>query len=127
MGWGILIWIIGDEAKGYITTRVDLDDVATDGSCGGVNGRSTVHASISRRALYYLEIVTVQMKRMAASVEVVDYDFDCVIIVYHMRVGSLAIDDWVRGSFPDSQGSIERGYFRLDVGNVVDCEPEPAC
>ena len=120
---GILIWIVCDEAKGNITTPVDLDDIATNGSRRGVNGRSTVHASVSLRALYYLEVMAVQMKRMASIIGIVDYYFDYIIVVDHMSVGSAAIDYWVLGIFPNTQGSIERGYFRLDIGSVVDREP----
>lgn len=56
---GILIWVVGDEAKGHVAAAVDFDDVATDGRCGGVDGCSAVDAGVGGGALDYLEIVAV--------------------------------------------------------------------
>lgn len=58
-GQGILIWIVCYVAKGYVATRIDLDDVAAYGSRWGVDGFSTVDASADCRALYYLKVVAV--------------------------------------------------------------------
>lgn len=55
----ILIWIICYEAKRYVSTSIDFDDVAAYGCCWGVNRFATVDASVRCRALYYLEVVAV--------------------------------------------------------------------
>ena len=47
------------------------------------------------------------MERMAAPVEVVDNHFDYIVVTYHMSVGGMTVDDWVRGVFPDTQGCVE--------------------
>ncbi len=78
---GTLIWIVCNETKGYVTTSVDLDDIATYGSRRGVDGRSAVDASVSCGALYYLEVVAMDVERMATSVKVVDHYFDCIVVI----------------------------------------------
>ena len=67
------------------------------------------------------------MKRMAARVEVVDYYFDCVVVVYDLSIGGIAIDDWVCGSFSDAQGRVERGHFRFSIRDVVDSKSNTMC
>ena len=78
---GLLIWIICYEAKGYISARIDLDDVATDGGGWGVDRCSAVDTSAGCGPLYDLEIVAVYVEGMAACIEVVDYYFDCIVVV----------------------------------------------
>ena len=58
-GEGVLIWVVCYEAKGYISTRIDLDDVATYGGGWGVNRCSTVDTGAGGGPLYDLEIVAV--------------------------------------------------------------------
>ena len=94
-----LIWVVCYEAKGYISTRIDLDDVATDGSRWRVDRCPTVDASVDCRALYYLEVVAVDMERMAPCVEIVDYYLYCVAITEYLCVGGITIDKWVGGVF----------------------------
>lgn len=104
---GILIWVIRYEAKRYITARVDFDDVAAYGRCRGVHRGSTVNASVGCGALYYLEVVAVDVERMAARVKVVDHHFNCVEVFQHMGVGGVTVHDWVGGIFSDTQSCIE--------------------
>ena len=80
-GYGVLIWVVCYEAEYDVAACVDLDDVATNGSCWGVDGGPAVDASVGCGALYYLKVVAVYMEWMAACVEVVDYDFDGVHVV----------------------------------------------
>lgn len=58
-GEGILIWVVCYEAKGYVSTRIDFDDVATYGGGWGIDGFSTVDTSAGGGPLYDLEIVAV--------------------------------------------------------------------
>ena len=80
-GLGVLIWVVGYEAEGHVTAPVDFDYVATYGRCGGVDGLSAVDAGVGCGALHYLEIVAVDMDRMAACVEIVDHYFDYVVVM----------------------------------------------
>lgn len=47
------------------------------------------------------------MDRVAAAVEIVDYYFNYVLVVYYLSVGGIAIDFWVRGRFSDAQSGVE--------------------
>ena len=104
---GTLIWIVRNETKGYVTISVDLDDIATYGGRGRVDGRPAVDASVSCGALYYLEVVAVDVEWMATSVKVVDYYFDRIVIIEYLRVGGMTVDDWVGGIFPHAQGCVK--------------------
>ena len=64
------------------------------------------------------------MERMTASVKVVDHNFDYVVVVYYVCVGRMAVDNGIGRVFPDTQGCVERGHLRFDIGYVVDCESE---
>lgn len=81
MGLETLIWVISYEAKCYVATPIDFDDIPTNGGRGGVDRCSSVVSCAGRRALYYLEVVAMYMKRMAAAVIVVDHYLNCVVIV----------------------------------------------
>lgn len=61
---------------------------------------------------------------MAASVEVVEYYFDYVVIFEDLRVCGVTVDDRVRGGFSDAQGCVQSGHFWFDVGLVVDRESD---
>ena len=47
------------------------------------------------------------MERMAAGVEVVDYHFNSVVIVYDLSVSSIPIDNRVCGVFANTQGCVK--------------------
>ena len=60
MGGGeIRIWVVCDESKCYIPTRVDLDDVTAYGSYWRIDRCTAVNASVGCGALYDLEVVAV--------------------------------------------------------------------
>ncbi len=104
---GTLIWVVRNEAKGDITTSVDFDDIAAYGGRRRVDGRSTVDASVGCGALDYLEVVPMDVERMATSVKVVDHYFDCIVIFEYMRVGGITVDDWIGGVVPYAQGCVK--------------------
>ena len=72
-------WVGGAEAEHEVAERVCHDGVTAHGDgrelcCGGV-GR-VVESSVRGGAGDGLELVAVEMERVAAVVEIVDYDFD---------------------------------------------------
>ena len=121
---GILIWVVGYEAEGHVAAAVDFDDVAAYGRRGGVDGFPAVDAGVGGGTLDDLEVVAVDVERVAAAVEVVDDDFDDVVVLEELGVCGFSVDDGVRGGFSDAEGGVEGGDFWFDVGLVVDCESD---
>ena len=78
---GKLIWVVRNEAKGDVTACVDFDRVATDRRRWRGTRWPTVSTGVGWGAIHDLEVVAVEMDRMATSVKIVDYDFDRVVIV----------------------------------------------
>lgn len=115
--------VSGSEAKDKVVILVDLDRVAAHGDArelGAVavvcDGRFGLHVG---GAGDDLELVAVEMERMAAVVEVVQTDFNNRVVIKDIGVGVDAVDYRVASVTASAQGCVERWHLLLDVRDVI--------
>ena len=71
-------------------------------------------------ASYGLEGVAVEMEGMFSWVVAVEDDVDYLALFKDERVGVFGVDAGIGGGKAGSEGSVESGDFRADVGYVIE-------
>ena len=61
-----------------------------------------------------------EMEGVFARVVVVDDDVNDLALVEDKSVGVGGVYFWLHGAFAGTEGAVESGHFRADVGDVVE-------
>lgn len=118
--WAGLTWIVGSEAIDHVALCLDDDDVATYRVLRRVCRVAWVCALGSYRTFDHLEIMSMHMDWVGASVVVIDDDLDNIVVINYVRVRIDAIDDWISRLVAGAEDCHESRNVLRDVGRVVD-------
>lgn len=72
------------------------------------------------RTVNDLEVVPVEVKGMAAWIQIVDYDLHNLVLLQNYRVRVATVDDGVGRVSPRRQDGVQRGNRRVFVADVVE-------
>ena len=115
--------IAGLEAEDHVPIRIEHKSIPSHRSgreVGGAHVRVGKGAGLLFGTPDGLEGVAVEMEGMSTGVEVVNDNFDDLILLQDEAVGMGAVDLRIRGEIPGAHHSIERGHFRGFVRDVVE-------
>ena len=115
--------VIGLETHHDIPARLHHDSVAADGDAREMRSIASIYASVNPGASEDLKRVAVEVKGVAAIVEIVQDDVDSVVISQDVCVGIDTVNDLVGGLGASAEGGVEGGDFLGQVSYIIEDRP----